>query len=413
MRRLGAASGALLVAAALTVAPPSQAHAQAGSDGGSLLGLGGSPGLPADAVLPLRAGVAGEIAFEATVQNLGDSRVGLRVATEGHESIEVAFAEGFIAPFDPGEQRSVPLVLRVGPGLPVGDHPVSFSLTPTSAAGPVAGFSVAPGIGGRAIVRAGGAAARVRLVARDLLEDSAMTGGLLSLYALSDDTVPVLLEEAGGVELDRSVPPGIFRATFERRALDPDAPPVRTATDFELTDGADVTVVLGVVGFSVFTLDVEPSSDGDGGVEHADVRIALRNRLEAVRRPLVLELEVRRDGGLVEVLELSTLLELPTGVTSSSTRYRPAGGFTPGEWAFDVRLASGWIGVGPDEPARFTVLGGGAGWGGALSMTALVVRAALVILVVLVVASAIVADRRPGGPRERRTQRRAGRRASA
>lgn len=414
MRRPGAAFSALLVAVALTV-PPSTltlapARAQAGSEGGSLLGLGGNPGLPADAVLPFRAGVAGAIGFEATVQNLGDSRVGLRVTTEGHESIEVAFAEGFIAPLDPGEQRSIPVVLRVGPGLPAGDHPVSFSLTPVSVAGPVVGFSVAPGIGGRAIVRAGGAAARVRIVARDLLEDSAMTTGRVSLYVLSDTTAPLLLEEADAGELDRSVLPGMFRATFERPALDPDAPPVRTATDFALSDGADETVVLSVVGFSVFTLDVEPSFDDDGGVEHADVRITLRNRLEVVRRPLVLELQVRKDGELVEIIELSTLLELPTGVTSSNSRYRPAGGFTSGEWALDVRLGSGWIGIGPDEPARFMVSEGrGAARGGASSM---MVVGLLVLGLIGVLVGVLFATGRLGALQEWRDERRAGRRAS-
>jgi hypothetical protein len=205
------------------------------------------------------------------------------------------------------------------------------------------------------VVRVGGAEARVRLVSRDLLEDAVMPGGKLALYALTPGSPPVLLERTGADALERTVVPGLFRASFERPALDPAAPPVRTAVEFLLQDGADETVTLGVVGISVFTLDVDAALDGRGGVEYADVRIALRNRLEPVRRPLTLELEVRRDGDLVEVLELSTLLGLPSGVTTTSSRYRPAGGFVPGEWAFDVRLASGWIAVGPDAPISFAV----------------------------------------------------------
>jgi len=320
------------------------------------LGLGGSPGLPADAILPFRAGVSDEVLFDAMVQNLGDRRAWLRIESDGPVGVEVALADAFVPAFEPGEQRRVALVVRVGPNLPVGDHAVRFSLIPSATSGPTAGGATyAPGLGGRFVVRVGGAEARVRVVSRDLLEDAVMPGGKLALYALAPGSPPVLLERTGADALERTVVPGVFRASFERPALDPAAPPVRTAVEFLLQDGADETVILGVVGISVFTLDVDTAPDGRGGVEHADVRIALRNRLEAVRRPLTLELEVRRDGDLVEVLELSTLLELPSGVTTTSSRYRPAGGFVPGEWAFDVRLASGWIAVGPDAPASFVV----------------------------------------------------------
>ena len=364
-RRAGAfvaASLVLLLAAPLAVLlvlPAASAFAQSSEQGRGMQGLGGNPGLSADATVPFRAGIAGELRFEATVQNLGDERAGLRVTTDGPAEVRVRFADGFVAPLDPGEQRRIPLVLEVGPNLAFGDHPVRFTLSPTSPAGPVAGFSLAPGLSGRVVVQTRGAEARVRVVARDLLEDAAAQGGEIALYALQPGDPPLLLEATGADELERVVVPGAFRASFERPALDPDAPPVRTAVDFDLSDGADETVTLRVVGFSVFTLDVTPSSSEDGRVEHADVQVMLRNRLEPVRRPLDLELEVRRDGRLVEILGLSTLLELPTGVTTSSSRYRPAGGFTPGLWEFDVRLASGWIAVGPDEPAAFVVPGAG------------------------------------------------------
>jgi len=376
-----------VVLPALSGLPTATALAQSG---GSTLGLGGSPGLPADAILPFRAGVAGELLFEATVQNLGERRAWLRVESDGPVGVEVALADVFVPAFEPGEQRRVGLVVRVGPNLPVGDHAVRFSLIPSATSGPVAGGATyAPGLGGRFVVRVGGAEARVRLVSRDLLEDDVMAGGQLELYALEPGSPPVLLERTGEDALERTVVPGLFRASFERPALDPAAPPVRTAVEFMLQDGADETVVLGVVGISVFTLDVETAPNADGGVEHADVRIALRNRLEAVRRPLTLELEVRRDGEIVEMLELSTLLELPSGVTTTSSRYRPAGGFVPGEWAFDVRLASGWIAVAPDAPVSFVVSSGtedgAADWW---------LRAALPLGVLLVVIVALVLDRR-------------------
>jgi hypothetical protein len=366
--------------------------------GGELLGLGGSPGLPADAILPFRAGVADQVRFEATVQNLGDARAWLRVESTGPVGVEVALADAFVPPLEPGEQRRIPLVLRVGSTLPVGDHPVRFSLIPASSSGPTAGgASYAPGLGGRLVVRVGGAEARVRLLTRDLLADSAMSGGLLELYALEPGSPAVLLERTDEIMLERTVVPGPFRASFERPALDPSAPPVRTAVEFVLGDGADETIVLGVVGISVFTLEVEPRMDVEGGVEHADLRVALRNRLETVRRPLVLELEVRRDGELVELLELSTLLELPVGVTTTGTRYRPAGGFLPGEWAFDVRLGSGWIAVGPDAPVSFVVARS------ASSVSAgewLRVAVPLIVLLVVLGAFAI------GGARGPRTDRR-------
>ena len=327
---------------------------------GERLGLGGDPGLPADAVVPFRAGVADSLTFDASVQNLGDTRVGLTVRSDGPDGVRVALAEAFVAPLDPGEQRTVPLVLQVGDLLPVGDHEVRFTIAPVPAAGPVAGVSYAPGLGGRVVVRVNGEEATVRIVAQDTVADEPTEPGRLSLFALQR-TGPLLLEEVDAAELERRVVPGTFRAAYERPALDPDAPPVRAVADFTLPDGADETVVLDVVGFSVFTLDVTPGLDGDGDVVHADVQVTLRNRLEPVRRPLALELEVRRDGRLVELLELSTLLELPTGVTSTSSRYRPPGGFVPGEWQFDVRLASGWFGVGPAAPAALAIDGDAAG----------------------------------------------------
>lgn len=369
-------AGLLAGLLAVSTAP---AVAQSSDEGRGVQGLGGNPGLPADATVPFRAGIAGELRFEATVQNLGDERAGLRVTTDGPAEVRVRFADGFVAPLDPGEQRRIPLVLEVGPNLAFGDHPVRFTLSPTSPAGPVAGFSLAPGLSGRVVVQTRGAEARVRVVARDLLDDAAAQGGEIALYALQPGDPPLLLEATGEDELARVVVPGAFRASFERPALDPEAPPVRTAVDFDLPDGADETVTLGVVGFSVFTLEVTPSSSEDGRVEHADVQVMLRNRLEPVRRPLDLELEVRQDGRLVEILGLSTLLELPTGVTTSSSRYRPVGGFTPGLWEFDVRLASGWIAVGPDEPVGFVVPGAeGDGLAGRSGL--LMAVAALVVL---------------------------------
>ena len=427
-RRTGPRAAALVVLTVLAAGPALPAGPASAQEGGTeqggtaqddaapvdgpgeRLGLGGDPGLPADAVVPFRAGVADTLTFDASVQNLGDTRVGLTVRSDGPDGVSVALADAFVAPLDPGEQRRIPLVLTVGDVVPVGDHPVRFTIAPVPAAGPVAGVSYAPGLGGRVVVRVNGAEAKVRVVAQDVVADAPTAPGRLSLFALQPESEPLLLEEVDAAELERSVVPGVFRAAYERPALDPDAPPVRTAVDFTLPDGADETVVLDVVGFSVFTLDVTPGRDDAGDVVHADVQVTLRNRLEPVRRPLVLELEVRRDGRLVELLELSTLLQLPTGVTTTSNRYRPMGGFTPGEWQFDVRLASGWFGVGPAAPARIDVAAeDAAAEVSTLNTPLVVVLAGLLVLAAL----GLLVGRGRGGPRTRPGEGRRGASAAA
>ena len=366
LRIVGAATLAVVLAAAPAGAQTASREDEAGGSAaaaGERLGLGGDPGLPADAIVPFRAGVAGTLDFEASVQNLGDTRVGLAVRAEGPGGVVVALADTAPPSLAPGEQRAIPLVLRVGDDLPVGDHTVRFAIAPTPYSGPVAGVSYAPALGGRVVVRVSGAEAKVRVVAQDVLLDEPTEQGRVSLYALQPDAEPLLLESVDAEALERRVVPGAFRAAFERPAVEPDAPPVRTTVDFALPDGADETVVLDVVGFRVATLDVTPGVDAAGDLVHADVDVTLENRLEALRRPMVLELEVRRDGRLVEVLELGRVVSLPTGVTTTSNRYRPPDGFVPGEWQFDVRLASGWFGTGPTAPARLAVDPAGDGPG--------------------------------------------------
>lgn len=406
---------AALVVSALTLGPSAPSLAQEGStdapssddapdeagdpvgpDAGRL-GLGGDPGLAADAVIPFRAGVADHLTFEASVQNLSDARVGLTVRSDGPPEVSVTLADTAPPSLAPGEQQRIPLVLRVGATLPVGDHPVRFTIAPAPYSGPVAGVSYAPGIGGRVLVRVTGAEATVRLVARDVLLDEPTESGRLSLYALQPDAEPLLLGEAETSELVRSVVPGMFRAAFERPAVDEAAEPVTTTVDFTLVDGADETVNLDVVGFRVADLEVTPGVDAAGDVVHADVAVTLRNRLEPLRRPMVLELEVRRDGRLVEVLELARVLWLPTGETTTSNRYRPPGGFEPGKWQFDVRLAAGWFGVGPQAPIRLGITGDGPAAAGQLNQRLVVVLAVLLMLAAI---GLLVGRRRPRALRD-------------
>jgi hypothetical protein len=65
-----------------------------------------------------------------------------------------------------------------------------------------------------------------------------------------------------------------------------------------------------------------------------------------------LELDVLRDGELVETFSLGRSISLPTGDTTIANRYIPPTGFASGEWTFVLRLNV----VNPTTGATTTVL---------------------------------------------------------
>lgn len=316
------------------------------------VGLGGGTEFRTGAVFPFVAGTPGTIETGMYVQNIGEEVA--EVELRGELPVGIALEPLVPTPLtlDPGRLAQFPFLIDVSDAVPPGRYDLIINLAQTNVEPPDGrtGSVYAPAIAGNFVIEVVGASASVTI---EPVSDATglPASGRISLFYLSDQVTPLLIDATDGTRLTRDVVPGRYRATFDVPGLQ------RQELDFEVADGEDRVVRMEIPTLSFSYVGATPTRDADGGIVTAELVVSVNNSLRRIDGPVTFGVEVLRDGTLVEDIDLAVVPELPPGRSEQRTSYRPLDGFGGGEWEFVFVLESDDFRIEALERPSFTAPG--------------------------------------------------------
>ena len=310
------------------IANPSPARAE--------VGLGGGTKFLTGSVFPFVAGEQGRIETGMYVQNLGDqtAEVGLKGTLPAGIEAE-PLLEGESLELGPGQMGDFPFAINVSEAVPPGQYNAIVTLSQVNVEREegVTGSLYIPAISGNFVVEVVGASATVTIEpVSDVTGTPAL--GRISLFYLTNQPNPLLIDSTEGTRLSRDVVPGRYRATFDVPGLQ------RQQLDFDIEPDEDATVTMEIPTVSIDYVDARPSVDAEGDIVTAELLFGVTNSLRRIDGPVTFGVDVVRSGELVESVILAELAELPPGQTRQRASYRPLEGFSGGTWEFVFTLSN-------------------------------------------------------------------------
>lgn len=297
------------------------------------LGLGGSSRLTPDTVLPFSPGAPTRYESSTFLQNTGgrDLTINLSTNVPPGTLVEPLIEMPFV--LAAGEGIRVPFAITSGVGLVEGlyDAIVSFG---GSIEGPLMpGTTFLPGFSILFRIRAVSGEPGFVTVRAVNSDDGRPAVGRLSLYYLDLSGSSSLLDSVEGSQLERTIPPGKYRANFSIEGL------TSQDQEFEIAAGEEKEVIIQIQGINFLVVNAKPRGL-DGSVDAALLTMAVYNNLRRVPGPVRFVADIKRNGELVEKFQLTEFAELPEGITEQQSTYVPPGGFRPGKWTFEFSLVA-------------------------------------------------------------------------
>ncbi len=298
------------------------------------VGLGGGTKFLTGSIFPFVSGEQGRIETAMYVQNLGEetAEVGLKGTLPSGIEAE-PLIEGGSLELGPGQMRDFPFAINVSEAVPPGEYNAIITLSQLNVERDedVTGSLYIPAISGNFVVQVVGASASVTI---EPVSDAtgAPALGQISLFYLSNQPNPLLIDSREGTSLSRDVVPGRYRATFDVPGLQ------RQELDFDIGPDDDTTITMEIPTVSIDYVDARPSVDAEGDIVTAELLFGVTNSLRRIDGPITFGVDVFRAGDLVESVTLAELAELPPGQTRQRASYRPLEGFSGGTWEFVFTL---------------------------------------------------------------------------
>jgi len=308
----------------------------AAPDARAEVGLGGGTKFLTGSVFPFVSGEQGRIETGMYVQNLGDepADVGFTGTLPAGIEVEPLLEEEFLE-LGPGQMGDFPFAINVSEAVPPGNYNAIVTLSQVNVEREegVSGSLYAPAISGNFVVEVVGASASVTIEpVSDVTGAPAL--GQISLFYLTNQPNPLLIDSTEGTSLSRDIVPGEYRATFDVPGLQ------RQQLDFEVGPDEDRTVTMEIPTVSIDFVDAQPSVDAEGDIVTAELLFGVTNSLRRIEGPITFGVDVLRSGELVESVVLAELAELPPGQTRQRASYRPLEGFSGGTWEFVFTLVN-------------------------------------------------------------------------
>ena len=336
--------GAAVAVAVVAGGAAPAAHAQAGLGGGTEFRTG--------AVFPFVAGTPGTIETGMYVQNIGDDVAEVELRGELPAGIVLEPLVPTPLVLRPGELGQFPFLVTVSDAVAPGRYELIINLAQTNVGrrdGPT-GSVYTPAIAGSFVVEVVGASAAVTIAPVSDATGLPATGRI-SLFYLTGQATPLLIDATDGTRLTRDVVPGRYRATFDVPGLQ------RQELEFEIAAGEDRVVRMEIPTLSFSFVGATPTLDADGDIVTAELVASVNNSLRRVDGPITFGVEVLRDGTLIEDINLAVVPELPPGRSEQRASYRPLEGFSGGEWEFVFVLSSDEFRLEATERPSFTAPG--------------------------------------------------------
>ncbi len=295
-------------------------------------GVGGGASFDSQSTYPYVAGITSEIPLEFFVQNLGDGPVEIGMGGETPAGISyIPFEENVVLPS--GAVTNYRFAVQVGSETPPGEYQLVPTIRPQIILDSEGGSTYIPGIAGQLVARVVGASADVTIRARNFYTGTPVNG-TLSLFYADTPTLPVRIAETEEPVLQTKVVPGNYIAKFDVAGLQ------TVEQEFFIEEGENREIVIEVKGLQFTLASAQPITDRDGNIVGADLVAVVRNDLTRIEKPVSLEVDISRNGNLVENLVLAQFPELAEGVTQQRFNYAPDGGFQGGLWEFQFKLVS-------------------------------------------------------------------------
>ena len=345
VRAAGPLAGCALAVALVALLPAGVAEAQQ-------VGLGGGTEFRTGAVFPFVAGTAGRIETGMYVQNIGDDVAEVELRGELPAGIVLEPLVPTPLVLQPGELGQFPFHINVSDAVAPGVYDLIINLAQTNlgrAEGQTASV-YAPAIAGSFVVEVVGASAAVTIAPVSDATGLPATGRI-SLFYLTGQVSPLLIDAADGTRLSREVVPGRYLATFDVPGLQ------RQELEFEIAAGEDRVVRMEIPTLSFSFVGATPTLDAEGDIVTAELVASVNNSLRRVDGPVTFGVEVLRNGTLVEDINLAVVPELPPGRSEQRASYRPLEGFSGGEWEFVFVLSSDDFRLEATERPSFTAPG--------------------------------------------------------
>ena len=322
---------------ALIASPPAAAD----------VGLGGGTEFLTGSTFPFVAGEAGRIETAMYVQNIGADVAEVELQAGLPTGVELEPLDESPMLLNPGQMRTYPFAINVSEAVAPGLYDVIVTIAQTNVQPEEGseGSVYRPAVAGNFVIEVVGESSTVTV--KPISDATGLPArGQIGLFYLTGQSGPLLIDSVEGTELTRDVVPGRYLATFDVPGLQ------RQEVDFEVGEDEQRTIELEIPTLSFTYVGAQPSVDADGDVITAELVVAVNNSLRRIQGPVRFEVEVARGAELVETITLSTLAELPPGITEQRVSYRPLEGFAGGNWQFRFFVANPDFRIeAPDRPS--------------------------------------------------------------
>ncbi len=322
--------------------------------------LSGSFSFPAGVSIPVVAGTGATIRASLTAHNSLSTAVQVRLPAIAPRGFVVGLIDGPVVTIAARETRVLPVLVSVDGGVSPGHYQVAGELARADIAPP--GASSAPEVGGisQGLISFSFyidvVAARGRVTITVVSSDGGrpLTADLVLAFVGPAGAIPI--DAVSAATLSRDVAPGTYTATISVKGLITDSRQVSVAA------GDRLNIRFTESGATFVTADARPITDEHGDVAAVELVAVIQNNLALVEGPVVLSVDVLRDGQEVDHLRLATLASLPVALTEQRFTYRRPGGLGAGLWTFQFVATSRTLTVVSEQAAVIEVTGFAPGW---------------------------------------------------